>query len=378
MSIQIAEVQNQNQRKAFVNFPFKLYKNNEFWVPPFKAGELELLLPEKNPAFDFCKAKFWLAYKNGKIVGRIGAIVNHLCIEKQGEKIGRITRMEFVDSHEVSEKLFAVAEEWLKSEGMIGVSGPLGFSNLDHAGLLIEGHEWLPSMASDYHFAYYQNHFERLAYVKEIDWLEFRISLPEETPEKASRVAELIKKRYDLQTVNFTTKKELEPYKEKIFKVFNDAFSDLFGSIKLPEKLIRFYISKYFPILNPRYVKIILNKEDKLVGFIIALPSLSKALQKAKGKLLPFGWWHLKKALKHPTEMDLMLTGVDHDCQKLGFVSILMNELLKTSNSDGLKFAETTGMLENNHVAIQLWKSFDHIQHKRKRCYRKMFSYKKQ
>ncbi|BAX78732.1 hypothetical protein [Labilibaculum antarcticum] len=373
MSIQIVEVQNQNQRKAFVNLPFRLYKNNEFWVPPLKSGELELLMPEKNPAFDFCKAKFWLAYENGKAVGRIGAIVNDLSIQKQGEKIGRITRMEFIDSYEVSEKLFSVAEEWLKSEGMIGVNGPLGFSNLDHAGLLIEGHEWLPSMASDYHFAYYENHFKILAYEKEIDWLEFRISLPKETPKKAGRVAELIKKRYGLQTVNFVTKKELEPYKEKIFKVFNDAFSDLFGTFKLPEKLIRFYISKYFPILNPRYVKIILDKEDKLVGFIIALPSLSKALQKAKGKLFPFGWWHLRKALKYPVEMDLMLTGIDHDCQKLGFVSILMNELLKTANGDGLKFAETTGMLENNHVAIQIWKSFDHIQHKRKRCYRKMF-----
>jgi ribosomal protein S18 acetylase RimI-like enzyme len=373
MSIKIIEVQNQEQRQLFVNFPFTLYKGHKFWVPPFKAGELELLMPEKNPAFDFCKAKFWLAYEKNTVVGRIGAIVNNLCIEKQGEKIGRITRMEFVDRQEVSELLFSTAEEWLRKEGMIGVAGPLGFSNLDHAGLLIEGHEWLPSMASDYHFAYYEKHFERLAYKKEIDWLEFRVTLPKETPKKASRVAELIKTRYHLQTVNFTTKKELEPYKEKIFKVFNDAFADLFGTFKLPEKLIRFYISKYFPILNPRYVKIILDKDDKLVGFIIALPSLSKALQKAKGKLLPFGWWHLRKALKHPTEMDLMLTGIDHDCQKLGFVSILMNELLKTANSDGVQFAETTGMLENNHVAIQLWKSFDHIQHKRKRCYRKLF-----
>ncbi|MDQ2178662.1 hypothetical protein [Marinifilum sp. D714] len=373
MSIKIKEVKSKSLRKAFVNFQYHLYKDNKFWIPPIKSGELELLLPEINPAFDFCKAKFWLAYQNGMVVGRIGAIVNDLSIEKQGEKIGRITRMEFTDQYEVSEKLFSVAEQWLKQEGMIGVSGPLGFSNLDHAGLLIEGHDWLPSMASDYHFDYYQKHFERLNYSKEIDWLEFRIELPKETPEKAGRVANLIRKRYGLQIVNFTTKKDLEPYKEKIFKVFNDAFSDLFGTFVFPDKLIRFYIAKYFPVLNPRYVKIILNKEDKLVGFIIALPSLSKALQKAKGKLFPFGWWHIRKALKHPTEMDLMLTGIDHDCQKLGFASILMHELLKTSNEDGLRFAETTGMLENNHVAIQLWKSFDHIQHKRKRCYRKMF-----
>jgi len=282
--------------------------------------------------------------------------------------------MEFIDDPAVSKQLFTVAENWLKEKGMIGAMGPLGFSNLDHAGVLIEGHEWLPSIASDYHFAYYQNHFENSSYLKEIDWLEFRISLPEETPAKASRLADLIQKRHHLNILNFTTKKELEPYKEKIFNVFNDAFADLFGTFKLPKKLIRFYVSKYFPILNPRYVKIITSQEDQLMGFIIAIPSLSKAMQKAKGKLFPFGWWHIKKSLENPCEMDLMLTGVDYKSQKLGFVSILMNELLKTSNADGLRFAETTGMLENNYVAIQLWKSFDHVQHKRKRCYRKMFS----
>ncbi|MPQ48903.1 hypothetical protein GCQ56_18040 [Marinifilum sp. N1E240] len=374
MTIQIIEVQNKRQRKAFVNFPYELYKDNKFWVPPIKSGELELLLPEKNPAFEFCIAKFWLAYQDNKVVGRIGAIVNQLAIDKTGEKMGRITRMEFIDDPAVSKQLFTVAENWLKEKGMIGAMGPLGFSNLDHAGVLIEGHEWLPSIASDYHFAYYQNHFENSSYLKEIDWLEFRISLPEETPAKASRLADLIQKRHHLNILNFTTKKELEPYKEKIFNVFNDAFADLFGTFKLPEKLIRFYVSKYFPILNPRYVKIITSQEDQLMGFIIAIPSLSKAMQKAKGKLFPFGWWHIKKSLENPCEMDLMLTGVDYKSQKLGFVSILMNELLKTSNADGLRFAETTGMLENNYVAIQLWKSFDHVQHKRKRCYRKMFS----
>lgn len=373
MSIQVQEVLNQGQRKKFVDFPYQLYKNNEFWVPPMKADELSSITPEKNPAYDFCNAKFWIAIEDGKVVGRIGAIVNDLWIEKIGEKIGRITRIEFIDHSEVVEMLIKTAEEWLKEQGMIGVMGPLGFSNLDHSGLLIEGHDKIPCMASDYHFDYYQQHIEKLGYTKEIDWLEFRITFPDAMPEKSFKVADMIKKRYGLRSVNFTKRSELEPYREMIFKVFNDAFAGLFGTFRLPDKLVKFYINKFFPALNPKYVKIILDKENELAGFLVAIPSLSKALQKAKGKLLPLGWWHLKNALEKPTEMDLMLTGVRPEFQKMGVVSLLMNDLWQTANNDSVMFVETTGMLEDNHVAIQMWKSFDHIQHKRKRCYRKMF-----
>ncbi len=374
MGIQIVEVLNQSQRKKFVNLPYQLYKNNEFWVPPLKADELSSITPDKNPAFDFCKAKFWLAYQNGKIVGRIGAIVNDLWIEKIGEKIGRITRIEFVDNFEVVKELLVTAEMWLKEHGMVGVMGPLGFSNLDHSGILIEGHDRIPCMASDYHFDYYKGHIEKMGYTKERDWLEFRITFPDALPEKAVKVSGMIKKRYNLKTLSFNSRSELEPYREMIFKVFNDAFVGLFGTFRLPDRLVKFYINKFFPSINPRYVKVMLDKEDQLAGFVVALPSLSKALQKAKGKLLPFGWWHLKNALENPKEMDLMLTGVKPELQKMGGVSLLMNELWQTANADGIKYVETTGMLEDNFVAIQLWKSFDHIQHKRKRCFKKMFN----
>ena len=373
MAIQIVEVKDQGQRKKFVDFPYLLYKNNAFWVPAMRADELGAITPDKNPAYDFSRAKFWLAYQDGHIVGRIGAIVNDLWIEKIGEKLGRITRIEFIDNFEVVQKLFETAEHWLKEQGMAGVMGPLGFSNLDHSGLLIEGHDHIAVMASDYHHAYYQHHIEKLGYNKEADWLEFRITFPEALPEKSLKVSEMIKKRYGLKMLNFNSRSELEPYREKIFKVFNDAFAGLFGTFRLPDRLVKFYINKFFPAINPRYVKVMLDKEDELAGFVVALPSLSVALQKAKGKLLPFGWWHLKNALEKPKEMDLMLTGVIPELQKMGGVSLLMNELWKTANADGIRFVETTGMLEENKVAIQLWKSFDHVQHKRKRCYRKMF-----
>lgn len=373
MELIIKEVKTTGELNDFVNLPYQLYKNHKFWVPPLKSDEKNSLIPGKNPALEFCKSKFWVAYQDGKCVGRIGGIIIPAWIEKTGENLGRFTRPEFIEDLNIAKALFQTVENWLKAEGVKGMHGPLGFSNLDHQGLLIEGHEWLPSVASDYHFAYYGNIYDKLEFEKEIDWLEFRITFPTELPEKSYKVADMIKSRYGLRSINFTSKKELEPYKEKVFELFNKAFTELFGTYPLPEKLSRFYINKYFPILNPKYVKIVLDADNEMAGFIIALPSLSEALQKAKGKLLPFGWWHLQKALSKPKEMDLMLTGVKPELQKLGVAALLMNELWLQANNDGVRYVETTGMLENNSVAIQMWKSFEHIQHKRKRCYKKMF-----
>ena len=373
MSITIKEVSTPDQIKQFVELPFKLYKDNKYWVAPMKNDELKVMKPETNPAMEICKSKFWLAYKDGNCVGRIGGIIIPVWNRKTGENLARFTRPEFIDDENVANLLMETVEKWAKDEAMDGIMGPLGFSNLDQSGVLIEGHSWLPSVASGYHHDYYQKHFERLNYQKEIDWLEFRITFPESLPEKSYKVANMLKTRFGLKSLNFTSKKELEPFKEKIFNLFNKSFSGLFGTYELPDNLIRFYFNKYFPILNPRYVKIILDKEGDLAGFIIALPSLSKAMQKAGGSLWPLGWLHITRALKKPVEIDLMLTGVKPELQKLGVAALLMNDLWETANSDGVKFVETTGMLENNHVAIQMWKSFDHIQHKRKRCYRKMF-----
>jgi GNAT superfamily N-acetyltransferase len=373
MALVIKEVLTGKELNDFVNLPYQLYKTEKNWVPPLKMDERNALIPEKNPAFEICKVKLWVAYRDGKCVGRIGGIIIPLWIEKTGEKIGRFTRPEFINDIEVAKALFATVEEWIRSQGMVGMHGPMGFSNLDHQGLLIEGQDWLPSVGSDYHLAYYKDIYDQLGFQKEIDWLEFRITFPTELPEKSFKVADMLKTRYGLRILNFTSKKELSLYKTKVFDLYNKAFSELFGTYPLPEKLKQFYIQKYFPILNPRYVKIVLDREDEMVGFIIGLPSLSAAMQKARGKLLPFGWWHLQKALNKPKEMDLLLTGVKPELQKLGVAALLMNEIWLAANKDGVKFVETTGMLENNNVAIQMWKSFEHIQHKRKRCFRKMF-----
>lgn len=369
MSILIRPVTDKKTLNDFVNLQLFIYKNNPYFVPQLIADEKKALVKATNPAMDFCDSMFWVAYKNGKAVGRIGALINPLINEKNNEKVGRITRTEFIDDNEVVDMLFDVAERWIMSKGMEKIMGPLGFTNLDHQGLLIEGHDWMPAVASDYHMDYYQKHFDRLGYQKEIDWLEFRITFPTEMPDKAWRVEEMVTNRYGLQLVEFETKADLKPYAVDLFNVFNEAFTNLFGTFQLPQKLKDFYINKYFPLLHPKFVKMVKSKEGEIAGFLVCMPSLAKALQKANGKLLPFGWYHLKKAFEKPTEVELMLTGIKPEMQKMGVVSVLMNNLWKTCKSYNIQYVETTGMLENNNVAIQMWKMFDHVQHKRKRCY---------
>lgn len=374
MPVEIREVISKKDVKKFVDFQFELYKDSKFWVPALKKDEIKSLLPDQNPSFDFCEAKFWLAYKNGKCVGRIGGIIIPMRNEKVGEKMARFTRPEFIDDEEVADALFSTVIDWAKSKSMEGIEGPLGFSNLDHAGLMIEGFDYLPSVASDYHAPHYEKHYERNNFKKEIDWLEFRIKFPDELSPKAIKVNEMVKKRYGMKSLSFKNKSELDPYKYEVFEVFNEAFRQLFGTFEFPEKLKKFYADKYFPLLNPNFVKLMVDKDDRLVAFIIGLPNLSKAMQKAKGKLFPFGWWHIKKALEKPQEIDLMLTGVLPEYQSKGLVAVLSTDIWKTSKEYGIKYVETTGMLETNTVAIGMWRSYEHIQHKRKRSFRKMFN----
>ncbi len=371
MGIEIREVTNKSDRKAFVNLQFALYKGNAFWVPPIKDDEIKSLESEHNPAYRFCKAKFWLAYKEGKCVGRIGAIINEKYNQKVGTSIGRVSRIEFIDDAVVVDLLFKTAEDWLRAEGMKEVQGPLGFTNLDTQGLLIEGFDHLQSIASVYHHAYYQGHFERLGYVKEIDWLEFRLTM-EAIPEKAAKLAEMIRQRYNLNILTFTRTKDLIPHGHRVFKLLNAAFEELFSVSAFDDDMISYYSNKYFKLLNPKFVKLIETKDGELAGFIIGVPSLSKAMQKANGSLYPFGFIPVLKALKHPEEMDIFLTGVDPKMQGTGVPAILINELQKTILEHKIEFVETTGIFETNHKAIQHWKNYKHIQHKRRRCFKKL------
>lgn len=371
MSVQIVEAISKSQRKSFVKFVFELYKDDKNWIPPIISDEIKMTDPKQNPAFDFCDAKFWLAYNNGKISGRISAIINKEYNKLKGIQYGRIARAEFYDNEEVADSLFNVAENWLKEKGMANVHGPLGFTNLDLQGLLIEGFEHLPSIASVYHKPYYLKHYERLGYQKENDWVEFRLKMAEAVPEKAQRLADMIKQRYKLKVNHFASTKEMSPWVPKIFGLLNLAFADLPYVAPFNEKLIQYYSKKYFKVLNPKFVKVITTETGGIAGFIVGLPSLSEAMQKANGRLFPFGFRHLLKAMKNPEVMDLMLTGVDPPLQGQGVPALLINELQTVILQHKIKYVETTGIFETNNKAIVTWKNYEHIQHKRRRCFYK-------
>ncbi len=372
MAVTIRVAETRSDQKAFVQLPFDLYKNNRYWVPPFRSDELDLLRPERNPYFHTCEAQFWLARKNGKVAGRIGAIIHPEYNAKSGENLARFTRLELTDDPEVAEALLQEAENWAKEKGMQGILGPLGFSNLDMQGLLIEGFEYLPSIASVYHHPYYQGYLEKAGYHKEADWVEFRLTIGDAAVEKANRGAQLIRKRYGIQTLHFKRSGELLKYADTIFGILNDSFTELPFVAPFNPELAEFYTRKYIRLLNPGFVKIV-TIQDEPAGFIIGLPSLSKAMQQAKGKIFPLGIFPLLKARKGGDTMDQLLTGVKKQYHSTGAGVVLMAELQQTMLQKGMKYIETTGIFENNQSAIGNWKNYEHIQHKRRRCYRKMF-----
>ena len=374
MEITIQKLSQKSDYKKFIDFQFSLYKNEKMWVPPIKDDEIKALKKESNPSFAFCDGEFWIAIADNKVVGRIGAIINHKYNDERNEKMGRFTRFECIDNQDVASQLLSTAEQWMQGNDMQGVFGPLGFNNLDHQGMLIEGFDYLPSIASEYHMPYYQKLVETAGYTKEIDWVEFRLTVGERAQTKAARGAELIKRRYGISVIHFETTDDLKPYINTVFEILNDSFDVLPFVSKFDESLSDFYANKYLQILNPKFVKMV-EKDGQVIGFIIGLPSLSIAMQKAKGSLFPLGIIHIMKALKGKgiETMDQMLTGVRTEFKSTGAAVILQAELQKAMGDHDLKYIETTGMFETNDKAIGNWKNYEHIQHKRKRCFIKKF-----
>jgi len=365
----IKTVQTKRDQKEFIMLPFELYKGNSFWIPPLIGDEYKIFNAKTNPAMNFCDSCFWIAEENGKTVGRIAAIINHRYNEKIGAKMGRFSRLECINDQDVAAALLRTAEDWLREKGMTMVHGPLGFTNLDLQGLLIEGFDHLPSIASVYHHAYYLPLIEKCGYSKENDWLEFRLKLEDHIPEKVTRMVEMIKTRYHLRVISFSKRKEMFPYAHKLFTLLNVAFDELPYVSAFDEETKAFYIKKYFSFLNPEFVKVILDDQNELRGFIVGLPSLSRAMQKCNGRLFPFRFRHILHALKHPTEMDLLLTGVDPNLQGQGVAALLIYELQQVLCKYHVPYVETTGIFESNNKAIQTWKNYEHIQHKRRRCF---------
>lgn len=374
MGVEIRRVQTLRELKKFVSFQYSLYRNIKYWVPPLRADELLSLRKDKNPAFEFCEADYWLAYRNGAIVGRIAAILNKRYIEKWNAKGVRFGWFDFVDDAEVSTALLTTVEEWARSKGMDFIHGPLGFTDMDGEGMLVEGFEEVSTLGALYNFPYYPQHVERFGYVKDSDWIEYQVTMHGGIPEKVARLADIALKRNNLTILKVNKAKELLPYAKKIFHVLNEAYKDLYGFVELSEKQIDLYVKQYFGFIVPEYVPVVLDSNNEVVAFGIAMPSLSKALQKCNGRLFPFGFIHVLRALKRNKNVDLYLTAVRPDMQNKGINAILIHESNKVFNKNKIEKVETNRELEENAKVQAQWRFFENRQHKRRRCYKKMLT----
>jgi len=373
MSITLKEVNSRSDLKKFIKFQFSLYKDNTYWVPPLIFDELKTLTKEKNPAFDFCEAKYWLAYKDGSIVGRIAGIINHKYNERWDQKSARFGWIDFVDDPEVSSKLIEQVISWSKEKGMSKLHGPLGFTDFDGEGMLIEGFNELSTFGSIYNHPYYSKHIEKFGFEKDADWIEFRVNFDPtlEVPEKVARIANAVAERNKLHFLRVKKAKEMLPYAREIFYLINTAYKDLFGFVELTDKQIDMYVKAYFGFIKADYVPIILDQNNKVVAFGITMPSLSAAVKKSKGKLLPFGFIHILNAMKNNPEVDLYLTAVHPDMQNKGVNAMLINEVNNVFIRNKIQFVETNRELEENSKIQAQWRFYESRLHKRRRCYKK-------
>ncbi|HCK98916.1 MAG TPA: hypothetical protein DHW42_02250 [Candidatus Marinimicrobia bacterium] len=369
MAVITRPVQTKRDLKKFVDFPFKLYRKNPYWVPPLKKEILSTLNKNINPTFETCDAELWLAYKDDKIVGRIAGIINHRHNEYTGKKQARFGWVDFIDNPDVSEKLFKTVEQWAKENGAESLHGPLGFNDLDQSGMLIEGFEELSTMATIYNYSYYPQHLEKFGYVKDVDWIEYRIQTPQEIPHRIDEYAKRIASQQEVHIIETRKKADLLKYAREIFDLFQEAYKVLYGFVPLSSGQVDNVVQKYFSFIHHEYVALVADKNDKLVAFGITMPSLSKALQKARGRLLPFGWWHLMRAMKHCDVVDFYLIGVKPELQGKGIPALILNNLGHTFLEKGIKYAESNPELEMNTKVQAQWKFFERRQHKRRRCY---------
>lgn len=373
MAIEIRKIDTKGGLKKFVKWGIDLYKGNECFVPPLVMDDVNTLDPKNNPAFDFCESIYFMAYDDGKPVGRIAGIINNVVNEKTGKKTLRFGWVDFIDDTRVSEALFRAVEVWGRSKGMEEIVGPLGFSDMDPEGMLVEGFDQEGTMATIYNYPYYPKHLEAMGFEKEADWVEFRMTVPDGIPERYQRISDIIKRKYELSTPKYTSAKKLvKDYGQEIFQLINEAYSELYGYSPLTPRQINRYISMYIPVLRLDNISLIVDKDKKLIGVGIAMPSMSKALIKCRGRMFPFGWIHLLKALRGQNDVvDLLLVAVKPEYQSKGVNSLLFTDLIPCFIKNGYKFAESNPELELNQKVQSQWGYFETRQHKRRRAFRK-------
>ncbi len=367
--LKIVEVKTVAELGKFVDFQYRLYSGNQFWVPPLRTEEMNTLRWDRNPAFDFCEAKYWLVYRGNMIVGRVAGIINNRYNEIWNKKTAKFGWIDFIDDEEVSWMLLETVEAWAKSKEMETVCGPLSFCGMDREGTLIEGFEELSTISTLYNFEYYAKHFEKLGYTKDTDWVEYELKVPQEIPDKVDRIGEVVLKRSKLRIVETKKAKDLLPYGKELFELLNEAYKDLEGAVPLTDKQVDMYIKQYFTYISTEYIKIVLDENNRIAAFGIAMPSLSKAFRKAKGRLFPFGFLHILRAIKKNDSLDLYLVAVRPDLQNKGINAILMTEVNKACIRNGIAKVESGGELEDNVKVQAFWKHYDSRQHKRRRSF---------
>ena len=375
MAVEIREIQpTKRNLLKYVHFPIDvIYRDSQYFIPPLVTDEVNNLRPDKNPAFDFCEASYFMAYRDGKIVGRIAGIINHVVNERSGKKEARFGYIDFIDDAEVADALIDAVTKWGKSKGMEHLTGPMGFTDMDPEGMLVEGFDRIGTTGAVYSHPYYPKHMERMGFVKDVDWLEFLITIPSESPEKMVRVANLMSERLNLTTIKYTDRKKLvADYGDAIFKLINVAYDELFGYSPLTDKQIKHYIKMYLPFLPLDDLSMVVEKDSReLIAVGITIPSMSKALIKNRGRLFPWGWKYLLDAFKHNDVVDLMLIAVKPEYQNKGVNALIFNDLIEVFNRHGYKYAESNHELETNSKVLKQWEYFETEQHKRRRAYTK-------
>ena len=370
MMIVLKKVTTRKEMKDFVVFPFSLYKNNEYWVPPIIKDEINNFDPTKNPVFENAEAHFFLAIKEDQIVGRVVAIINWFEVTQQQIKKIRFGWFDVVDDIEVSKVLLNKVKEIGLTNNLEYIEGPVGFNNLDKTGVLTEGFDHIGTMITWYNHPYYKEHLEQLGFVKEKEYLENKFKFKNVNAAYFDRISTVLKKRFKLQALDFKKTKDILPYIEEMFDVFDKSYSKLSTFVPISDAQITYFKKKYISFINPEYIKFVIDEHKKLVAFAIVMPSFSKALQKANGKLFPTGIFHLLKAKKKSKEVTLYLIGVHPDYQNKGIHAIIFDQYKKTFTPLGIENCYRTPELEDNEAIKKIWKNFEPVTHKKRRTYK--------
>ena len=367
--ITIHQISSKHDWNLFFNFPNQLYKDNPYYVPTLLLDEKWNFNPKKNPAFEYIEAIAFLAKKDGKIVGRIAALINHKLNKVKQEKHIRFTRFDVIDDIEVSRQLFQKIFEWGREKKMETIIGPIGFSDLDKQGLLIDGFDQLGMFITLYNHPYYLKHLEELGFIKDVDWVEYKVYVPEQIDPRIERISNIAQKRQGYRLLTFSSKKEVLPYALQMFHMYNDSYANLYGFCPLTDEQINFAIKQFLSLVSLQYIYVVVDAEQSIIGFGIMVPSLSKAMQRSRGHLFPFGFLHILRSLKKHDVLDMYLIAVKPEFMGRGVNAIILHEGMKKAIENKVVFAETGPELEDNYEVQTQWKSFKTELHKRRRCF---------